>query len=141
MIEITPFIRIDESEVEFDFFRANGPGGQNVNKVSSAVQLRFDVPTSPSLPDDAKARLIKQAGKRITQNGILIISAHRYRTQEANRVDALRRFIVLVRQALEPPRLRKATRPSQAAREERLREKKRVGAIKRGRGKLTLEDT
>jgi ribosome-associated protein len=141
MIEITPFIRIDESEVEFDFFRADGPGGQNVNKVSSAVQLRFDVPTSSSLPDDAKARLIKQAGKRITQNGILIISAHRYRTQEANRVDALRRFIVLVRQALEPPRLRKATRPSQAAREERLREKKHVGAIKRGRGKLTLEDT
>ena len=140
MIEITPFIRINESEVELDFFRADGPGGQNVNKVSSAVHLRFNVPTTSSLPDDVKARLIKQAGKRMTRNGILVISARRYRTQEANRVDALQRFIVLIRRALEPPRLRQPTRPSQAAREERLREKKRVGVIKRVRGKPTLEE-
>ncbi|HLO17135.1 MAG TPA: alternative ribosome rescue aminoacyl-tRNA hydrolase ArfB, partial [Anaerolineales bacterium] len=106
MIEITPSIQIDERELQIDFTRASGPGGQNVNKVATAVQLRFDVGTS-SLPEDVKARLIQLAGKRMTSEGVLLIEAKRFRTQEQNREDAIERFVELVRRSLVEPKRRK----------------------------------
>lgn len=130
MIEITPSLQIDERDLQIDYVRASGPGGQNVNKVATVAQLRFDVPRA-SLPEEVKARLIQLAGKRINREGILLIEAKRYRTQEQNREDALRRFVELVRKALIPPKRRKKTSPTQASREERLKEKKRRGEIKR----------
>lgn len=130
MIEITPSLQIDERDLQIDYVRASGPGGQNVNKVATVAQLRFDVPRA-SLPEEVKARLIQLAGKRISREGILLIEAKRYRTQEQNREDALRRFVELVRKALIPPKRRKKTSPTQASREERLKEKKRRGEIKR----------
>ena len=130
MIEITPSLQIDERELQIDYVRASGPGGQNVNKVATVAQLRFDVPRS-SLPEDVKARLIQLAGRRVSKEGILLIEAKRYRTQEQNREDALQRFVELVRKALVPPRQRKKTRPTQVSREERQREKKHRGEIKR----------
>jgi ribosome-associated protein len=130
MIEITPCVQIDERELQIDFVRASGPGGQNVNKVATAAQLRFDVGAS-SLPEDAKTRLSKLAGNRITQEGVLLIEAKRFRTQEQNREDALERFTELVRKALVKPRARKKTKPTEASKEERLKEKKRRGEIKK----------
>ena len=140
MLEIASSIQIPESEIGLDFIRADGPGGQNVNKVATAVQLRFDAVNSPSLPEEVKARLIKLAGKRVTQDGILIIEARRYRTQEGNREDAIRRFSELVRKALERPIKRKPTKPSKASKEKRLQEKKRRSEIKRGRSKGSVEN-
>ena len=130
MLQITPSLQIDERELQIDFTRASGPGGQNVNKVATAVQLRFDVSTS-SLPEEVQKRLIHLAGNRITSEGILLIEAKRYRTQEQNREDAIQRFIELVRKALVEPKARKRTKPSRASQEERLKEKKRRGEIKK----------
>jgi ribosome-associated protein len=134
MIQITPNLAIRESEIQEEFIRSSGPGGQNVNKVASAVQLRFDAARSPSLPEDVKQRLRKLAGSRINADGILIIEARRYRTQSRNRDDALDRLITLIKRAAEKPRLRVKTRPTRASRERRLEEKRRRGQIKKLRG-------
>lgn len=131
MIEITSSVKIEESEIQYDFIRASGPGGQNVNKVASSVQLRFDVRNSPSLEPDVKERLIKLAGSRVTEDGVLIIEAKRYRTQEQNREDAITRLVALVYQATQQPKPRKRTRPPAASQAERIEGKKRRGAIKR----------
>lgn len=131
MIEITPGVALDESEIQIDFVRSTGPGGQNVNKVATAAQLRFDVRNSPSLSPEVKERLIRLAGSRMTVEGVLIIEARRYRTQEQNRYDALQRLIHLIRTALEPPKMRKPTRPSLTARAARVGAKKKRGELKR----------
>ncbi|MHB8856484.1 MAG: alternative ribosome rescue aminoacyl-tRNA hydrolase ArfB [Bellilinea sp.] len=133
MISITSIITLDDNEIKLDFIRASGPGGQNVNKVSSAVQLRFDVSSSPSLPADVKDRLIKLAGSRMTEDGILIIEAKRYRSQEKNRTDAVQRLVVLIQKAVEPPKKRKPTRPSVTARAARVGAKRQRGELKRTR--------
>lgn len=138
MIEITPSIGIDEREVGFEFIRASGPGGQNVNKVATAAQLSFDVLNS-SLPAEVKMRLIRLAGKRITSSGILMIEAKRYRSQDQNREDALARFVELLRRAAEKPKPRRKTRPTAASRDRRLKEKKRRGEIKRIRQSRSYE--
>jgi ribosome-associated protein len=130
MIPITAHIAIDESELEERFIRASGPGGQNVNKLSSAVQLRFDVRHSPSLPGAVRARLERLAGSRLTREGVLVITAQRHRTQERNRADARERLIDLIRRAAVPPTPRKATRPTRASRERRIESKKRRAQIK-----------
>ena len=140
MLNITPSITISEEELELRFVRSSGPGGQNVNKVATAVQLRFDVGNSPSLPGDVRTRLIRVAGRRITQDGILIIEARQHRTQERNREDALARFAELVRQATIRPKPRKKTKPSKAAKERRIDSKKRRGSVKDLRKKGTSID-
>ncbi|HEX6442180.1 MAG TPA: alternative ribosome rescue aminoacyl-tRNA hydrolase ArfB [Stellaceae bacterium] len=133
MIAIEPGLVLDEREIEESFIRASGPGGQNVNKVASAVQLRFDVRHSPSLPEAARERLEKLAGNRLTQDGVLVITAQRFRSQERNRQDALDRLVGLIRRAATPPRPRRPTRPSTAARERRLAAKARRSRLKRER--------
>ena len=139
MAEIKSQPIIDESELEFNFIRADGPGGQNVNKVATAVQLRFDVFHSTSLPEEVKSRLAKLAGRRMTQDGILVIEARRFRSQERNREDTLNRFHVLVQKALEKPKVRKKTKPTKSSQEERLKTKKHRGEIKKTRGKHSVE--
>lgn len=131
MIQITRTISIDESEIRCDFIRASGPGGQNVNKVASAVQLRFDVRNSPSLPGDVRERLIRIAGKRIIGSGILIVIARRFRTQERNRQDAINRLIALIRKAAEKPKPRRQTMPTVASKKRRLDFKHHRGGTKR----------
>jgi len=133
MIKITPAIELDEKELHFEFVRASGPGGQNVNKVSTSVQLRFDVLSSPSLAPEIKERLARLAGSRMTEEGVLIIDARSFRTQEQNREDALRRLQALLERAARPPKMRRATRPSRAAKAARVDEKKKRGAVKRTR--------
>jgi ribosome-associated protein len=130
MIRITDSIAIDESELTEDFIRSSGPGGQNVNKLSTAVQLRFDVRGSPSLPNDVALRLMRLAGKRLTREGVLVITAQRHRTQERNRQDARERLIELIRQAAVVPLKRRPTKPTRASRERRLESKKRRAGIK-----------
>src|SRR5919108_4931654 len=125
MIRITDQIAIDEREIEENFIRASGPGGQNVNKLATAVQLRFDVRRSPALPPDARERLERLAGKRLTKDGVLIITAQRHRTQERNRQDALDRLVELIRRAAERPLARRPTRPTRASRERRVGGQKR----------------
>jgi ribosome-associated protein len=131
MIPVTAKIAIDEREIEEQFVRSSGPGGQNVNKLSTAVQLRFDVRHSPSLPPDARARLERLAGARLTRDGILVIIAQRHRTQARNREDALQRLVDLIRQAAVAPVKRRPTKPTKASRERRIESKKRQSGIKR----------
>ncbi len=131
MIRISEDIAIDENEIEERFIQASGPGGQNVNKVATAVQLRFDVRSSPSLPDDLRARLERLAGRRLTRDGILVITARRYRSQERNRQDALQRFVELVCRAAVAPVQRRPTRPTAGGRRRRLEAKSRRSTIKR----------
>ncbi len=135
MISITPTLAIDESEIHERFVRASGPGGQNVNKVATAVQLRFDAAHSPSLPDDVKRRLRAIAGARMTGEGEILIDAREHRSQEQNRAEALRRLVELIRQAARPPKKRRKTRPTRASQERRLQTKKQRGETKRLRSR------
>ncbi len=137
MIRITPSITIDESEIEERFIRAAGPGGQNVNKLASAVQLRFDAAHSPSLPGEVRARLIRLAGKRFNAAGVLVIEAKRYRTQARNRADALDRLAKLILRASERPRPRRKTKPSAASNERRIEAKRQRARIKRARAPVS----
>lgn len=134
MIPVTAHIALDEREIEEHFVRASGPGGQNVNKLSTAVQLRFDVRHSPSLPGDVRGRLERLAGSRLTRDGVLVIIAQSHRTQARNRDDALDRLIALIRQAAIRPIKRRPTKPTKASRERRIEGKKRRAGIKRLRG-------
>jgi len=138
MLEITPSLNIDERDLLLEFVRASGPGGQNVNKVATAAQLRFDVRAS-SLPEDVKNRLIKITGKRVTNEGMLVIEAKKFRTQEQNREDAIQRFVELVRKAAVKPKLRAKTKPTQASKEKRLKTKKERGEIKKIRQNKSYE--
>jgi ribosome-associated protein len=136
-IPITASIAIDDSEIDESFVQASGPGGQNVNKVATAVQLRFDVAHSPSLRDDVRARLMTLAGRRLTKEGVLIIDARQFRTQERNRAAARERLIELIRRAAEPPVPRRPTRVPKASKRKRLETKKTRGTIKRNRARPT----
>jgi ribosome-associated protein len=140
MIAVTDAISLDEREISETFVRSSGPGGQNVNKVATAVQLRFDVRRSPSLPGPVRLRLEKLAGSRLTKDGVLVISAERYRTQERNRADALGRLIALIRRASVAPKPRRRTRPTAASKERRLKAKSERGSVKRLRRPLAGED-
>ena len=140
MIKIAPDIVIHEKELTFDFVRSSGPGGQNVNKVSTTVQLRFDVKASDGMPVEVKKRLKALAGKRITDDGILIIKAGRFRKQEQNRQDAVERLVRLIRSAAVKPKKRIKTRPSKAAKERKLSDKKHRGRVKKMRKKVTNAD-
>ncbi len=133
MIAINDRLTLDDSEIAETFIRASGPGGQNVNKVASAAQLRFDVSGSSSLPAPVKERLARLAGRQMTQDGVIIITARRFRSQERNRVDARERLVALIRRAAEPAKPRRKTRPSATQREERLAAKARRAAVKRQR--------
>jgi len=131
MIQISESIEIDERDIQEEFIHASGPGGQHVNKVATAVQLRFDVVRSPSLPEDVRARLIRLAGHRMTHEGVLVIHARRFRTQERNRQDARDRLVALIRRSSERPKRRLKTKPSAASNKRRLEVKRLRGTVKR----------
>ena len=140
MLIISPHLSVDERELEEQFVRASGPGGQNVNKLSSAVQLRFDLAGSPSLPGDVKGRAARLAGRRLTREGVIVIVAQRFRTQERNRADARERLAAILRHAADPPPIRRPTKVPAAAKRRRLADKKKRGARKAARG-LAASDT
>jgi ribosome-associated protein len=140
MLQVAPGITIDDSELEERFVRSSGPGGQNVNKVSTSVQLRFDVARSASIPDDVRQRLIAIAGSRMTTDGVLVIEARRFRTQAGNREDARERLIELIRQAMVKPKRRRKTRPTAGSLERRLETKRRRSDAKNRRRDVRGED-
>lgn len=140
MLHITPTIAIDEKEIKLEFIRASGPGGQHVNKAATSAQLRFDVSNSPSLPDDVRERLARLAGNRMTEDGTLVITARRFRSQERNRQDAIDRLLELIRRASEEPKLRRKTQPARAARQHRLAAKRRRSQTKRLRGSVSQDE-
>lgn len=136
MIQVTPTIAIDESEIQQEFVRASGPGGQNVNRVATAVQLRFDVSNSPSLPYEIREKLLSLAGRRITKEGVLVIDARRFRTQGANRQDAMERLVGLIRKAAQKRQIRRKTRPTLGSKMRRLEAKRRHAKAKRLRSQI-----
>jgi ribosome-associated protein len=140
VIRITQTIILDEGEIRERFLRSSGPGGQNINKLATAVQLRFDVRNSRSLPEEVRDRLVRLAGKRMTRDGELIIEARRFRTQERNRQDARSRLVELLRKAAEPVRPRKKTKPSRESKERRLEGKRRRSRIKKVRRSVSISD-
>jgi ribosome-associated protein len=140
MISITPAIVIPEREIELEFVRASGPGGQRVNKVATAVQLRFDVANSPSLPEDVRRRLLRLGGRRVTDDGVLILQARSYRTQDRNRQDAIDRLIDLIRKASKRPKLRRKWKPSLNSRMRRLDQKRRRSEKKHWRRPPRMDD-
>lgn len=135
MIRVTDHISLDDEEIVESFVRSSGPGGQNVNKLSTAVQLRFDVKNSPNLPDDVRQRLMRLAGRRLTKDGVLVLIAQSHRTQERNRADALARLIALIEEASIAPTPRRATKPTYASRQRRLDSKTRRSTTKALRAK------
>lgn len=139
MIQVTPSIAIDESEIEESFVRASGPGGQHVNKVSSAVQIRFDARRSPGLPNDVAIRLMKLAGSKLTQDGVIVIVAQAHRSQKRNREEAVERLLEMIRAAAVRPIIRRATKPTKASKERRLASKERRSGVKTGRQKPTAD--
>lgn len=140
MIRVTPKISIDEREIRQHFIRASGPGGQNINKVATAVQIRFDVARSPSLPPEVRERLMRLAGTRMTKQGVIVIDARRFRTQERNRQDAIDRLVALVRAATVKPKARRKTRPPLAVKKRRLETKRRRSASKQLRQRVSANE-